>query len=88
MNLKIKRFSFEAFFFRTICIALVLLVVPFLPASGIVKVGFVIAERLLYIPSMGFCTLIAIGYGRCTAYFYKWKWVLEKIGKFVSAFFH
>jgi len=39
-----------------------LLIVPFLPASGIIKVGFVIAERNLYIPSIGFAVLIALGY--------------------------
>lgn len=38
-----------------------MMVVPFLPASGIVKLGFVIAERVLYIPSIGFCMIIAQG---------------------------
>jgi hypothetical protein len=28
------------------------------------QVGFVIAERVLYIPSMGFCLLVAFGYSR------------------------
>lgn len=34
---------------------------PFLPASGIIKVGFVIAERILYIPSIGYSLLVADG---------------------------
>lgn len=46
---------------RKILIALSLIVVPFLPASGILKVGFVIAERILYIPSIGLSLLVAIG---------------------------
>lgn len=41
--------------------ALALIIVPFLPASGIVKLGFVIAERVLYIPSIGFCVLVVLG---------------------------
>ncbi|CAD6993214.1 transmembrane and TPR repeat-containing protein CG5038 [Ceratitis capitata] len=36
-----------------------LMVIPFIPASGIIKVGFVIAERVLYVPSIGFCFLVA-----------------------------
>ncbi|XP_052088184.1 protein O-mannosyl-transferase TMTC1-like [Mytilus californianus] len=37
-------------------------VLPFLPASNIVfRVGFVIAERTLYIPSTGYCILVAHG---------------------------
>ncbi|KAM9754795.1 protein O-mannosyl-transferase TMTC2 [Menidia menidia] len=39
-----------------------LLVIPFLPATNLFfYVGFVIAERVLYIPSMGFCLLVAVG---------------------------
>lgn len=42
--------------------SVVLIALPFLPASNIVyPVGFVIAERILYIPSIGYCFLIAIG---------------------------
>ncbi|XP_019638100.1 PREDICTED: transmembrane and TPR repeat-containing protein 3-like [Branchiostoma belcheri] len=42
--------------------ALSLMVLPFLPASNLFfPVGFVVAERILYIPSMGFCLLIAMG---------------------------
>ncbi|XP_033881483.1 protein O-mannosyl-transferase TMTC2-like isoform X1 [Acipenser ruthenus] len=39
-----------------------LLTVPFLPATNLFfYVGFVIAERVLYIPSMGFCLLVTVG---------------------------
>uniref|UniRef100_A0A1I7ZBW8 dolichyl-phosphate-mannose--protein mannosyltransferase n=1 Tax=Steinernema glaseri TaxID=37863 RepID=A0A1I7ZBW8_9BILA len=34
------------------------IVLSFLPASNIVSVGFVIAERVLYVPSMGYCILV------------------------------
>ena len=42
--------------------ALSLLIFPFLPASNLLfPVGFVVAERILYVPSMGFAILLAIG---------------------------
>lgn len=41
---------------------LTLLVIPFLPASNIFfNVGFVLAERTLYIPSAGYCLLFITG---------------------------
>ncbi|KAK3583356.1 hypothetical protein CHS0354_038972 [Potamilus streckersoni] len=47
---------------RTLTIALAFIVVPFLPASNIFfRVGFVIAERILYLSSAGFCMLIVLG---------------------------
>merc|ERR1719387_2954701 len=43
-------------------LALAILVVPFLPASNILfPVGTVVGERLLYIPSIGFCLAILVG---------------------------
>ncbi len=43
--------------------ALALLIMPFIPASNIFfPVGFVVAERILYTPSMGFCMLVALGF--------------------------
>ncbi|KAG8188762.1 hypothetical protein JTE90_012233 [Oedothorax gibbosus] len=46
-----------------LCVALSLLGLPFLPASNLFfPVGFVVAERVLYIPSMGFCLLVAYGW--------------------------
>ncbi|KAH8306321.1 hypothetical protein KR018_007516, partial [Drosophila ironensis] len=43
-------------------LALGLMIIPFLPASGIIRVGFVIAERTLYVPSIGFCLLSVYGF--------------------------
>ncbi|XP_066264640.1 protein O-mannosyl-transferase TMTC1-like isoform X1 [Branchiostoma lanceolatum] len=43
-------------------LGLVLLVLPFLPASNVfIRVGFVVAERILYIPSMGYFILLVHG---------------------------
>ncbi|XP_035286133.1 protein O-mannosyl-transferase TMTC2-like isoform X2 [Anguilla anguilla] len=45
-----------------VAFSLALLVLPFLPASNLLfYVGFVMAERVLYLPSMGFCLLLALG---------------------------
>ncbi|XP_065578857.1 protein O-mannosyl-transferase TMTC1-like isoform X2 [Artemia franciscana] len=42
---------------------LLTMVVPFLPATNLIApVGFVLAERLLYLPSLGFCLLIGQGF--------------------------
>ncbi|ESP04617.1 hypothetical protein LOTGIDRAFT_135841 [Lottia gigantea] len=43
-------------------ISLSIIIFPFIPASNMFfYVGFVIAERILYIPSMGICLLVAHG---------------------------
>lgn len=52
---------------RTLAMAVSLLVIPFLPATNLFfYVGFVVAERVLYTPSMGFCLLLAIGVEKWT----------------------
>ena len=39
------------------------MVLPFIPASNLFfPVGFVVAERILYTPSFGFCLLVALGF--------------------------
>ena len=44
-------------------VSLLFLVIPFLPASNIFfYVGFVIAERILYLPSVGYCLLSGLGW--------------------------
>ncbi|ERL89070.1 hypothetical protein D910_06447, partial [Dendroctonus ponderosae] len=46
---------------HSVLFSLSLIVLPFLPASNLLfYVGFVVAERVLYIPSAGFCLLIGI----------------------------
>jgi len=47
---------------RRLLFSLVLMVIPFLPASNLFfRVGFVIAERNLYLPSTGFVLLVTLG---------------------------
>lgn len=47
---------------RAALIALGISTLSFLPASNLFfYVGFVVAERILYIPSLGYCLLIAVG---------------------------
>lgn len=47
---------------RVVMFSLALLIIPFLPASNLfLPVGFVVAERILYIPSMGLCILVPFG---------------------------
>uniref|UniRef100_A0A914VJD2 dolichyl-phosphate-mannose--protein mannosyltransferase n=1 Tax=Plectus sambesii TaxID=2011161 RepID=A0A914VJD2_9BILA len=52
--------------FQEITLALSLLVLPFIPASNLVAyVGFVVAERVLYLPSVGFCILLTLAIRSC-----------------------
>ncbi|XP_052810856.1 protein O-mannosyl-transferase TMTC3-like isoform X2 [Mya arenaria] len=49
-------------FNRALLISIALMAMPFVPASNLFfPVGFVVAERILYTPSMGFCMLVALG---------------------------
>lgn len=46
-------------------ISITILALPFLPASNLFfYVGFVVAERILYLPSVGYCLLIGLGLGK------------------------
>ncbi|XP_017573187.1 protein O-mannosyl-transferase TMTC3 [Pygocentrus nattereri] len=63
---------------KTVVMALSLNVLPFIPASNLFfPVGFVVAERVLYVPSMGFCVLVAHGFKTLTL-----RWGLKKISWF------
>ena len=60
-------------FDRVVTFSLALLVIPFLPASNLLlRVGFVVAERVLYLPSAGYCLLVAIGAVKALRHFGKW----------------
>ncbi|XP_059985109.1 protein O-mannosyl-transferase TMTC4 isoform X1 [Lagenorhynchus albirostris] len=49
---------------RILTLGLGLLIIPFLPASNLFfRVGFVVAERVLYLPSAGYCMLLTFGFG-------------------------
>ncbi|XP_046916588.2 protein O-mannosyl-transferase TMTC3 [Dermatophagoides farinae] len=57
-------------------ISLILIVIPFIPASNLLfPVGFVLAERILYTPSIGFTTLLAIGWLRIQNYFQRSRFI-------------
>ncbi|XP_043943799.1 protein O-mannosyl-transferase TMTC3 [Protopterus annectens] len=63
---------------KTIIMALSLIVLPFIPASNLFfPVGFVVAERVLYVPSMGFSILVAHGWKRLsgTSCLKKLSWI-------------
>lgn len=46
-------------------LCITLLTLPFVPASNLFfYVGFVVAERILYLPSVGYCLLIGLGLGK------------------------
>ena len=48
-----------------IALALSLIILPFLPATNIFfYVGFVVAERLLYLPSLGYSLLLGLAWSR------------------------
>ena len=48
---------------KIVLMGVVMMIFPFLPASNLFfPVGFVVAERVLYLPSMGFCMLVALGF--------------------------
>ncbi|XP_032514980.1 protein O-mannosyl-transferase TMTC2 [Danaus plexippus] len=56
---------------------------PFVPASNILfYVGFVVAERVLYIPSVGFCFLLGLGAGTLTK---NWRRYEMRSRMFMSA---
>ena len=53
---------------KVIVIGLILLVIGYLPASNLlVYVGFVIAERVLYLPSIGYAMLLAFSIQQLTS---------------------
>lgn len=48
---------------NVVVLGLGLVVIPFLPATNLLfYVGFIVAERVLYLPSAGFCILIVCGW--------------------------
>lgn len=58
---------------REVLVGLLLLVLPFVPASNLFfRVGFVVAERVLYMPSMGYCILVSHGLTRLCSLVGRW----------------
>jgi hypothetical protein len=47
---------------QSLLVSMAILALPFVPASNaFFYVGFVVAERVLYIPSVGYCIMVAVG---------------------------
>jgi hypothetical protein len=70
-NIKIIFFSFRSFVFLAVT------VLPFLPATNLLfRVGFVIAERNLYLSSLGVAGLVALGFQRLKQRFRR-KWYVK-----------
>ncbi|KAH9490464.1 Protein O-mannosyl-transferase tmtc2 [Bulinus truncatus] len=74
----------------SVLIALAIIIFPFIPASNLFfYVGFVIAERILYIPSMGVCLLVGMGFEVLYARFYhssRRKWLVACLALLVLSF--
>ncbi|XP_067998904.1 protein O-mannosyl-transferase TMTC3 isoform X2 [Melanerpes formicivorus] len=73
---------------KTVLMALCLIVLPFIPASNLFfPVGFVVAERVLYVPSMGFCILVAHGWKKLAnkSVLRKLSWVCLTVVLFTHA---
>uniref|UniRef100_A0A8D2LEG2 dolichyl-phosphate-mannose--protein mannosyltransferase n=1 Tax=Varanus komodoensis TaxID=61221 RepID=A0A8D2LEG2_VARKO len=59
---------------REVLVGLLFLVFPFIPASNLFfRVGFVVAERVLYMPSMGYCILLVHGLNKLCTWLNKWR---------------
>ncbi|XP_063073953.1 protein O-mannosyl-transferase TMTC1-like [Engraulis encrasicolus] len=58
---------------RELLVGLLFLMFPFIPASNLFfRVGFVVAERVLYMPSMGYCILVVHGLNRLCGVVGRW----------------
>uniref|UniRef100_A0AAY5F596 dolichyl-phosphate-mannose--protein mannosyltransferase n=1 Tax=Electrophorus electricus TaxID=8005 RepID=A0AAY5F596_ELEEL len=58
---------------REVLVGILFLVFPFIPATNLFfRVGFVVAERVLYMPSMGYCILLVHGLNRLGALVGRW----------------
>ncbi len=54
--------SYESKRWKNVALLLLIIIVPFLPATNLFAyVGFVVAERILYLSSVGFCLLVGTG---------------------------
>ncbi|KAM6448587.1 protein O-mannosyl-transferase TMTC4 isoform 2-T2 [Liasis olivaceus] len=65
---------------RILTLGLGFLIIPFLPASNLFfRVGFVIAERVTYLPSIGYCILITYGFCLLCKQAKKKKWLVAAL---------
>ncbi|XP_060550476.1 protein O-mannosyl-transferase TMTC1 isoform X3 [Pantherophis guttatus] len=65
--------AFKKLEHREILVGLLFLIFPFIPASNLFfRVGFAVAERILYMPSMGYCILLVHGLNKLCLWLNKW----------------
>ncbi|XP_053890726.1 protein O-mannosyl-transferase TMTC1 isoform X3 [Malaclemys terrapin pileata] len=65
--------AFKKLEHREVLVGLLFLVFPFIPASNLFfRVGFVVAERVLYMPSMGYLILFVHGLKKLCASLNRW----------------
>ncbi|XP_044084459.1 protein O-mannosyl-transferase TMTC1 isoform X3 [Neovison vison] len=65
--------AFKRLEHKEVLVGLLFLVFPFIPASNLFfRVGFVVAERVLYMPSMGYCILFVHGLRKLYAGLNRW----------------
>ncbi|KAM6436763.1 protein O-mannosyl-transferase TMTC1 isoform 2-T2 [Liasis olivaceus] len=65
--------AFKKLEHREVLVGLLFLIFPFIPASNLFfRVGFVVAERILYMPSMGYCILLVHGLNKLCMWLNKW----------------
>uniref|UniRef100_A0A8C2HWW9 dolichyl-phosphate-mannose--protein mannosyltransferase n=1 Tax=Cyprinus carpio TaxID=7962 RepID=A0A8C2HWW9_CYPCA len=58
---------------KEVLVGVLFLIFPFIPASNLFfHVGFVVAERVLYMPSMGYCVLVVHGLNRLYSVVSRW----------------
>ncbi|EOA96635.1 Transmembrane and TPR repeat-containing protein 1, partial [Anas platyrhynchos] len=66
--------AFKKLEHKEVLVGLLFLVFPFIPASNLFfRVGFVVAERVLYMPSMGYCILFVHGLKKLSTWLNKWR---------------
>uniref|UniRef100_A0A669P8P4 dolichyl-phosphate-mannose--protein mannosyltransferase n=1 Tax=Phasianus colchicus TaxID=9054 RepID=A0A669P8P4_PHACC len=66
--------AFKKLEHKEVLVGLLFLVFPFIPASNLFfRVGFVVAERVLYMPSMGYCILFVHGLKKLTTWLNRWR---------------
>ncbi|NWT49896.1 TMTC1 protein, partial [Erythrocercus mccallii] len=66
--------AFKKLEHKEVLVGLLFLVFPFIPASNLFfRVGFVVAERVLYMPSMGYCILFVHGLKKLSMWLHKWR---------------
>ncbi|NXL28626.1 TMTC1 protein, partial [Glaucidium brasilianum] len=66
--------AFKKLEHKEVLVGLLFLVFPFIPASNLFfRVGFVVAERVLYMPSMGYCILFVHGLKKLSTWLREWR---------------